>query len=94
MDWGERGMNPVALTIIHPRKEYWLNQESNQRPPVPKSGMLQSELWGSVLSNLDLPKFSCETGKSISVIPNVFFIIQDFISIIPHINKIMKLGKK
>ena len=23
MDNGERGMNPVAITIISPRKEYW-----------------------------------------------------------------------
>ena len=23
MDSGERGMNPVAMTIINPRKEYW-----------------------------------------------------------------------
>ena len=33
-DSGERGMNPVAMTIINPRKEYWPSRGSNQRPPV------------------------------------------------------------
>ena len=46
MDKGERGMNPVAMTIINPQKEYWPTQGSNQRPPVLKSAMLQTELWG------------------------------------------------
>ena len=32
MDSGEREMNPVAMTIINPIKEYW----PNQRPPVLK----------------------------------------------------------
>ena len=32
MDLGDRGINPVAMTIIDPRKEYWLSQGSNQRP--------------------------------------------------------------
>ena len=35
----ERGMNPVATTIIVP-------QRSNQRPPVFKSATLPTELWG------------------------------------------------
>ena len=26
MDSHERGMNPVTMTIINPRKEYWLGQ--------------------------------------------------------------------
>ena len=34
---GERGMNTVAVTIINPRKQYWLSWRSNQRPPVLKS---------------------------------------------------------
>ena len=34
MDSGERGMNPVAMTIINPRTEYWPSRGSNQRPPV------------------------------------------------------------
>ena len=33
MDNGERGMNPVAMTIINPRKEYWPSRRSNQQPP-------------------------------------------------------------
>ena len=40
----QRGMNPVAMTIINPRKEYL---GSNQRPPVLKSCALLTELWGS-----------------------------------------------
>ena len=32
MDSGERGMNPVAMIIINPRKEYWRSHGSNQRP--------------------------------------------------------------
>ena len=32
MDSGERGMNPVAMTIINPWKEYWPSPGSNQQP--------------------------------------------------------------
>ena len=39
-DSGEKGMNPVAMTIIIPQKEYWLSRGLNQRPPVLKSAML------------------------------------------------------
>ena len=46
-DSGARGMNPVALTIINPRREYWPSHGSNQRPPVLKSATLPTELWGS-----------------------------------------------
>ena len=45
-DCGERGMNPVAMTIINPRKEYWPSRGSNQRPRVPKSATLPTELLG------------------------------------------------
>ena len=38
MDCGERGMNPVAMTSISPRKEYWQSLGSNQQPSVHKSG--------------------------------------------------------
>ena len=38
-DSGERGMNPVAMTIINPLKEYWPSRGSNRRP--------LTELWGS-----------------------------------------------
>ena len=44
----ERGMNPVAMTIINPQKECWTSQGSNQRPPVLKSAMLPTELLGLV----------------------------------------------
>ena len=47
MDGGERGMNPTAMTIINPRKEYRPSWGSNQRPPVLMSCMLPTELWGS-----------------------------------------------
>ena len=50
MDSGERGMNPVAMTIINPQKEYWPSRGSNQRPPVVKSAMLQNELWGLAMA--------------------------------------------
>ena len=31
---GERGMNPVTMTIINPRKEYWPSRGLNKRPPL------------------------------------------------------------
>ena len=31
-DSGERGIDPVEMTIINSRKEYWPNRVSNQRP--------------------------------------------------------------
>ena len=43
MNSGERGMNPVAMTIINPGKEYWLNCGSNQGTPVLKSCTLPTE---------------------------------------------------
>ena len=46
MGSGERGMNPVAMVIINPWKEYWPGRGSNQRPPVLKSCMLPTEPWG------------------------------------------------
>ena len=50
-DSGERGMNPVAMTIINPRKEYWPSRGSNQRLPVLKSATLPTELWGSATND-------------------------------------------
>ena len=44
---GEGRRYPVAITIINPRKKYWLSRESNQRPPVLKSTTPPTELWGS-----------------------------------------------
>ena len=49
-DSSERGMNPVAMTIINPRTEYWPSQGSNQGTPVLKSAKLQTEPWGSAQS--------------------------------------------
>ena len=53
MDSGERGMNPVTMTIINPWKEYRPSLGSNQRPPVPKYATLPTELWGSTHHILD-----------------------------------------
>ena len=47
MDSGERGMNPVAMTIINSQREYWLSWGLNQRPHVLESATLTTELWGS-----------------------------------------------
>ena len=55
MDSGERGMNPVAMIIINPMKEYWPGWGSNQRPPVLKSCRRTTEPWGSVSSELSTP---------------------------------------
>ena len=46
-------MNPVAMTIINPWKEYWPSRGSNQRPFI-KSATLQTELWGLVICILNL----------------------------------------
>ena len=46
MDSGGRGMNPVAMTIINPRKKYWPSRGSNQQPPVLKPCTLPTELRG------------------------------------------------
>ena len=44
MDSSERGINPVAMTIINPQKEYWPSRGLNQRPPVLKSAMLPTAM--------------------------------------------------
>ena len=45
-DSGKKWMNPVAMTIINPQKEYLPSWGLNQRPPVLKSATLPTELWG------------------------------------------------
>ena len=40
MDSGEGGMNPVAMTIINLRKEYWRSGGSNQRPVIESCTLL------------------------------------------------------
>ena len=76
-DSAERGMNPVAMTIINPRREYWPSRGSNQRPPFLKSATLPTELWGSAkkdkqmflrMVNMDLGHDS-QRPKSRSVLP-------------------------
>ena len=66
-DSGERGMNPVTITIINPQKEYWPSRGSNQRPPVLKSATLQTELWGSA-SIWDSPNFIARQCLSVLII--------------------------
>ena len=48
-DSDERGMNPVAMTVINHRKEYWPSWGSSQRRPVLKSAMLPTDIWGSAI---------------------------------------------
>ena len=58
-------MNPVAMTIINPRKAYWPRQGSNHQPPVLKSGSLPTELWGSV-KKLSVNAFNLTVSKCLS----------------------------
>ena len=51
MDSGEGVINPVAMTIINPQKEYWLSRGSNQQPHVLKPNTLLNEVWGSAVLN-------------------------------------------
>ena len=60
MGSGERGMNPVAMTIINSRKEY-TSWGLNQQPPVLKSYTQPPELWGSLL-----------VGNGVMPVTNVF----------------------
>ena len=53
VDSDDRDMNPVAVNIINPRKEYWPSRWSNHRLPVLKSSTLLNELWGLALLNLN-----------------------------------------
>ena len=50
MDSGERGMNPVTMTVTKPRKEYWPSRGSNQQPLIFRSCTLPTELWDSASS--------------------------------------------
>ena len=58
-DSGERGMNPLATTIINPQKKYCPSWESNQRLLVLKSALLPTKLWGS--APLSFYLFRCRT---------------------------------
>ena len=46
MDSGERVMNPVAMIITSPRKEYWRSWVSHLQPPFLKSATVLTEPWG------------------------------------------------
>ena len=46
-------MNPVAMTITNPRKEYWPSRRSNLPPPVLKSATLLTELLWSAQRERD-----------------------------------------
>ena len=72
MDSGEREMNPVAMTSINSRKEYWPSQGSNQRPPVLKSAKLPTQLRGS--AKVDLGKAGICAGFSTDGFNQVMFI--------------------
>ena len=70
-------MNPVAITIINPWREYWQSPGSNQPPTVLNSAMIPNELLGlahpnqdgKMISGSNVPKFydgvenMCETEK-------------------------------
>ena len=56
----ERGMNPVAMTIINPQKESWPSQGSKQGP-VLKSAML----WGLVQGEGSLDMIKSYQSKKI-----------------------------
>ena len=43
MGGGERAINHVAMTIINPRREYWLSRRSSQKPSVLKPCTLTTE---------------------------------------------------
>ena len=64
-DSSKRGINPVAMTIINPQKEYLQSQGSNKQPPVLKSAMLLSELWGSVYSSVSQQIISTHKKRTI-----------------------------
>ena len=61
MDSGKRGMNPVAMTIISPRKENFPSRGSNKRPPVLKSCTLptvQCRLANDKISKFERQKYT------------------------------------
>ena len=63
MDSSERQINPVAVTIINSRKEYWPSRGSNQRPPVRYMRL------DSIIS--DWSKFKAFADDKINVTPKI-----------------------
>ena len=73
MESDERGMNPVVMTIINPRKEYWPSRGSNQRPPILKSATLPTEFWGwaCILNKERLTTYLCRISPVVYVEPHI-----------------------
>ena len=46
MDSHERGMNPVAITMIHPLKEYWPSQRFEKATSSSQVSTLTTDLQG------------------------------------------------
>ena len=80
MDSDERGMNPIAMTIINPRKECCSSQGSNQRPLVLKSYVLLTELWGlaqpweKIFSTHKHGKEKIENNHHVLLFPQSFYL--------------------
>ena len=69
---GERGMNPVAMTTINPRKECWPSRGSQQRSHVLKSATLPTELCDSAESVLRRNRFYRSTIDDMLCNPDCF----------------------
>ena len=86
-DSSERGMNPVTMTIISPRKEYWPSRGSNQRPPVLKSATLPTFFPTSplIISVVRKKRTTSMQSKSIGLISLMLLFIIRYTSIAePH----------
>ena len=66
-------MNPVTMTSIDPRKEYWSSRGSNQRPPVLKSATLLTELWGWAFEFYNPHRILRELSSTLRVNANFFY---------------------
>ena len=55
MGSGERGMNPVAMTILNPRAEFWPSPRIDPATSCSQACMLPAELWGS--ANHDVERY-------------------------------------
>ena len=67
-------MNPVAMTIINHRKEYWQSLGSNQGPPLLKSATLSTGLSGSAfLSVCDSLENIMGKGENAGYLTSILF---------------------
>ena len=87
MDSSEREMNPIAMTIINPQKEYWPSRGSNQQPPAFKSAMLLTELWGLADLMYMYKKYNCTPAKQ--MFSGVYWNQPVCQSLYPSVNKIL-----